>query len=65
MLNEAWDSLNNEQLLHYITTEDSAETEELFAAARKARQEYYGRDVYFRGLIEFTNYCKTTVFTAE
>ncbi|MDR3199899.1 MAG: [FeFe] hydrogenase H-cluster radical SAM maturase HydE, partial [Spirochaetales bacterium] len=46
------------QLLRCITTDDPEETEELFAAARKVREEHYGADVYFRGLIEFTNYCK-------
>ena len=61
MQNE-WSSLSDEQLLHYINTEDSAEMEELFSAARKAREEYYGLDVYFRGLIEFTNYCKNDCF---
>ena len=30
----------------------------LFSAADKIRREYYGTDVYLRGLIEFTNYCK-------
>ena len=56
---ETW---NDEELLHYITTEDKTEMEELFAAARKAREEHYGRDVYFRGLIEFTNHCKNDCF---
>lgn len=32
--------------------------------AREERHRYYGHDVYVRGLIEFTNYCKTTVCTA-
>ena len=32
--------------------------EELKAAADAVRREYYGTDVYLRGLIEFTNYCK-------
>jgi biotin synthase len=50
------------ELLHYITTEDRAETEELFAEARKLRRKYYGQDVYFRGLIEFTNYCKNDCY---
>ncbi|MDR2553534.1 MAG: [FeFe] hydrogenase H-cluster radical SAM maturase HydE [Treponema sp.] len=49
---------SSEELLHYITTEDPGEMEDLFAAARAAREEHYGREVYFRGLIEFTNYCK-------
>lgn len=30
----------------------------LFALAREKCQAHYGRDVYIRGLIEFTNYCK-------
>ena len=32
--------------------------EDLFARARRVREARYGRDVYIRGLIEFTNYCK-------
>jgi len=30
----------------------------LFEKARRIRQAHYGNDVYLRGLIEFTNYCK-------
>ena len=30
----------------------------LYAAARRVREKYYGKDVYLRGLIEFTNYCR-------
>ena len=30
----------------------------LYAAARKVREQFYGKDVYLRGLIEFTNYCR-------
>ena len=30
----------------------------LRAAADAARREHYGTDVYLRGLIEFTNFCK-------
>lgn len=36
--------------------------EELFAMAREERHQYYGHDVYVRGLIEFTNYCKNDCF---
>lgn len=32
--------------------------EYLFTLAREARHKYYGHDIYVRGLIEFTNYCK-------
>ena len=30
----------------------------LFERAREVRERHYGKDVYIRGLIEFTNYCK-------
>ncbi|MDR0878221.1 MAG: [FeFe] hydrogenase H-cluster radical SAM maturase HydE [Treponema sp.] len=50
------------ELLHYITTEETGVAEKLFAEARKVREEYYRTDVYFRGLIEFTNYCKNDCF---
>jgi biotin synthase len=49
-------------LLHYIGSEDPADAEVLFAAARKAREDHYGRGVYFRGLIEFTNHCKNDCY---
>lgn len=35
---------------------------ELFLAADQRRREIYGRDVYIRGLIEFTNYCKNNCY---
>jgi biotin synthase len=54
--------MTDAELLHFITTEDKAEIEGLFARAREVRQERYGRAVYFRGLIEFTNYCKNDCY---
>ena len=32
--------------------------------AARLREKYYGNKVYMRGLIEFTNFCKTTAITA-
>lgn len=32
--------------------------EYLFELSRKVSRQYYGRDIYVRGLIEFTNYCR-------
>ncbi len=41
----------------------SAETDALlFQLADKVRREHYGDEVYLRGLIEFTNYCKNDCF---
>lgn len=37
---------------------DETRRRELFRRADALRQKYYGRDIYIRGLIEFTNYCK-------
>ena len=37
-------------------------SEYLFARARKARIRYYGKDIYIRGLIEFTNYCRNDCY---
>ena len=34
----------------------------LFEKAVAQRQKYYGKDVYLRGLIEFTNYCKNDCY---
>ena len=34
----------------------------LFERAREIRQQHYGKDVYIRGLIEFTNYCKNDCY---
>ncbi len=36
--------------------------EYLFAKARKIRHLHYGKDVYIRGLIEFTNYCRNNCY---
>ena len=46
-------------LLEELSEEDS---EYLFAAARSVREREYGKDVYLRGLIEFTNYCKNNCY---
>ena len=34
----------------------------LFQKARKIRKQHYGNDVYIRGLIEFTNYCRNDCY---
>ncbi|MDR2588503.1 MAG: [FeFe] hydrogenase H-cluster radical SAM maturase HydE [Spirochaetales bacterium] len=54
--------LTDAQLLHLITTEDPGEMRELFAAAGRVREVHYGKAVYFRGLIEFTSFCKNNCY---
>ena len=48
--------LTDEQFRELLETD--AYDAELKAAAHAVRLEHYGTDVYLRGLIEFTNYCK-------
>jgi biotin synthase len=45
------------ELLRLIRSDDREEQEALFAEARRTRERHYGKTVYFRGLIEFTNHC--------
>ena len=42
--------------------EDGSEDELLSQTADRVRREAYGEDVYLRGLIEFTNYCKNNCY---
>lgn len=63
-ITELIDKLEKEHILSKselteIILEHTPETDEyLFAKARAVRERVYGKDVYMRGLIEFTNYCK-------
>ncbi|MBQ4492369.1 MAG: [Deltaproteobacteria bacterium] len=45
-----------------LLCKESGFDEYLARKARNAREKYYGKDVYLRGLIEFTNYCKNNCF---
>lgn len=50
--------LSDRALLDLITLADAELVQYLAERAEAVRQRFYGRDVYIRGLIEFTNYCK-------
>ena len=50
---ESLDDIGLKKLL-----ETDAYDEELRICANRLREEYYGKAVYIRGLIEFTNYCR-------
>ena len=47
--------MNRQEILELIDEKDDGA---LFAAARKACDKVYGKNVFFRGLVEFTNHCK-------
>ncbi len=55
---EAEHILTKAELTEIISRHTPDTDEYLFAKARSVREKIYGRDVYMRGLIEFTNYCK-------
>ena len=50
--------LSDEEFEQLILCEDKESIEYLAAKAREVREKNYGKEVYLRGLIEFTNYCK-------
>ena len=49
-------TLTKEEWITLIT--EKPEPEYVFERARAVREQYYGKAVYTRGLIEFTNHCK-------
>ncbi|MDD7717991.1 MAG: [FeFe] hydrogenase H-cluster radical SAM maturase HydE [Eubacteriaceae bacterium] len=53
--------LNDEDIRQLLEADFSVD-EYLFQRADYRRQEIYGRDVYLRGLIEFTNFCKNDCY---
>lgn len=53
-------NLADEEFEFLLETDEYDEL--LFELADKKRQEIYGKDVYIRGLIEFSNYCKNNCF---
>lgn len=51
-------SLPREELRALLTTMAEEDAAFLYENAREVRRENYGDEVYLRGLIEFTNYCR-------
>jgi len=45
-------------LIAVLSNKNTDDDSYLFSLADKVRREKYGRDVYIRGLIEISNYCK-------
>lgn len=55
-------TLTAEEFVFLIENRNDKYAEILFERARKARKENYGTDIYIRGLIEFSNYCKNDCY---
>ena len=54
--------LSDEEFLEVITCPDTDLSEILAERARSVREKYYGKDVYLRGLIEYSNICKNNCY---
>ncbi len=50
--------ITKEELECYLYEAEDASLENLYSKARDAALKVYGKSIYIRGLIEFTNYCK-------
>lgn len=52
-------TLSRDEFIFLLSNVSPDVSEALFERARAAARRVYGRDVYTRGLIEFTNFCKS------
>lgn len=50
--------LTRAEYVELIENRTDKSAEYLFSLARAVREEHYGKEVYTRGLVEFSNYCK-------
>ncbi len=55
-------NLTDEELHSLIENNDPASDEALTEYGRMTAQKYYGKRIFLRGLIEFTNYCKNDCY---
>ena len=54
--------LSDDEFVSILLVDDPQFSEYLSAKARAVREKVYGKEVYLRGLIEFTNYCKNNCY---
>ena len=54
--------LSKDEWISLIEGRNESLAEYIFEKARSFQHEYYGNDIYVRGLIEFTNYCKNDCY---
>lgn len=59
---EATSQLTKEEWIALIENRNHDIAQYLFAKARNWQQKYFGNQIYTRGLIEFTNYCKNDCY---
>ncbi|WP_313153009.1 [FeFe] hydrogenase H-cluster radical SAM maturase HydE [Lacrimispora sp.] len=55
-------NLDKDEFIYLLENYDKEDSEYLFSLARTYSQDHYEKEVYIRGLIEFTNYCKNDCY---
>lgn len=55
-------SITRDQFAYILQTDGEDNREYLFEAAREVSEKVFHKEVYLRGLIEFTNYCKNNCY---
>ena len=48
--------------MNLLLASDGSVDDYLYEQAQKVRREYYGNDIYIRGLIEMSNYCRNNCY---
>jgi len=54
--------LTKEEWIFFIDSRTEEGEKDLYSRAVKAALKWYGKEIYLRGLIEFTNYCRNNCF---
>lgn len=54
--------LEREEWIALLRCRDEDAWEYLFECARRVREQHYGKEVYLRGLVEISSYCKNNCF---
>ena len=55
-------NLEAEELLWLYLNRNKERNQYLYETARKVREEIYGKEIYIRGLIEISNYCRNDCY---
>ena len=55
-------NISEEDLAYVLELEGGDDREYLFEAARAVADQVFHKEIYLRGLIEFTNYCKNNCY---
>ena len=64
LIDQLWKQniLNEEDFFYILEHRDSDLEKEMSQLSRQVREEHFGKEVYIRGLIEFTNFCKNDCY---